>query len=852
MIPEFLTAKPTTNRNASEVPVGPEGNSSNQLPNQDTFQKALQEQTEQRNSATVTTRSDSVTDKVRPESTSQKTPSENSNVAEEEVGSSKAQSIATEELQKRSGTELADSASTGKSDAASDRVTKRDSADDSQETRSDRQESTGSIRRVDPENHSAADDVPVQSPVDIPVPNGNPSGTASAVQAEFLSIDDTDLGTLPSLIRHPPEDVSVNQFSGEVIPENNNLDQVVGTLSDAGSPETLNVIDINGELRPFLNDTLIPDSNTGGAPAEISAIDSSLVETVKPNHSQAGIYGQASVDELLPIPPLPSLRSDVATTVPLVLKVPAPNHSDTQTDGEIQNVARPAQSAEESAGSQAVNDLAVDSLLTENNPEVTRPQPEIIEESVSEQSSEEPPQILPSLIAAHPRDVERTATEEQQKVNQRLGKNRTDRRTLLPINDITAKPTLSIAPRDAVTEQRPADVVTVSDKSLAPAIDSDVNDEPLVAFDRSGHRGNARVHDQTVRGASTGKSLNEGQSAEQFTREPDHTTSDKTTTEVARQTARTIDRTGSTQASETNGRAIPVTAEYSATTANVESIVQPDAKEQAESIEPIASDVPKNHRQSEQHPSGNPPYSPAASNSQWISTETPQQPPAVEHPNDRAVASLVGTIDVGAVTASIEPELQANNASASSNVQMTVATTNLGPSTASVRQNVVRAPAVPMEIQDAVSAIQEATNGDSHIRVRLNPRQLGNMLVDVSRTDNGVVARLEVESAAARVAVLETLLDLQQSLSRSGASVDRIEVVLTETRAESGRQESGQSQQGEQQSLQERQSPNQQQARDEQNRRREQNQSRNQRDDSSQIQEESTDSDAPEQLDIKL
>ena len=281
---------------------------------------------------------------------------------------------------------------------------------------------------------------------------------------------------------------------------------------------------------------------------------------------------------------------------------------------------------------------------------------------------------------------------------------------------------------------------------------------------------------------------------------PTHHNAARTNEDVARQTERTINRKHSTQPSETNGRAVSVTGEYSATTANAESIVRPGTKEQAENIEPISSYVPKNNRQSEQNSNANPPHPSAALNSQWISTETPQRPPTVDHPNNHTVASPAATIDVGAVATSIDPELPSNNASASSNVQTPVAPTNLGTSTASVRQNVVREPAVPMEIQDAVSAIQEATNGDSHIRVRLNPRQRGNILVDISRTDNGVVARLEVESAAARVAVLETLPDLQQSLSRSGASVDRIEVVLTETRAESGRQESGQSHQGEQQS----------------------------------------------------
>jgi flagellar hook-length control protein FliK len=216
------------------------------------------------------------------------------------------------------------------------------------------------------------------------------------------------------------------------------------------------------------------------------------------------------------------------------------------------------------------------------------------------------------------------------------------------------------------------------------------------------------------------------------------------------------------------------------------------------------------------------------------------------------VASPSPVSEVGSVSSPSAPvEVQATDVTAVSNVQAAVTSSTAATSNAATRVDVVREPAVPMEIQDAVSAIQEATSGDSHIRVRLNPRELGNMLVDVSRTENGIVARLEVESAAARVAILETLPDLQQSLSRSGSTVDRVEVVLTETRAESGRQESDQSQPREQQSRQERQSSNQQ-ARDDQNQRREQNQRRNQREDGSSVVEDATGNETSEQLDIKL
>jgi flagellar hook-length control protein FliK len=184
--------------------------------------------------------------------------------------------------------------------------------------------------------------------------------------------------------------------------------------------------------------------------------------------------------------------------------------------------------------------------------------------------------------------------------------------------------------------------------------------------------------------------------------------------------------------------------------------------------------------------------SPAVQNSQPASPVSIHQGPVSDKSADVSVASTASIPEVSDVVAPrVSTEVRSIDAAAVSSIP---SPTTSATSSVPARSDVVREPAVPMEIQDTLSAIQEATSGDSHIRVRLNPRELGNMLVDVSRVDGGIVARLEVESAAARIAVLETLPELQQSLSRSGTSVDRIEVVLMETRSESGRQESDQSQ----------------------------------------------------------
>jgi flagellar hook-length control protein FliK len=227
---------------------------------------------------------------------------------------------------------------------------------------------------------------------------------------------------------------------------------------------------------------------------------------------------------------------------------------------------------------------------------------------------------------------------------------------------------------------------------------------------------------------------------------------------------------------------------------------------------------------------------------------------SVDVPTDSGPASNTAAAESSAaVSSSVSVESPSATVTGSSPVHVPATATPIVRSSNTAGAASSREPAVPLEIQEAVSAIQDATSSDSHIRVRLNPRELGTMLVDVSRTDGRIVARLEVESAAARVAILETLPDLHQALARSGAAVDRVEVVLNESRAESGRQDSDQSQQrDQQQSRQERQSSEQRQARDEQPQRREQDQRRRQSDQSETSTDDAADIQHMEELDIKL
>lgn len=298
-------------------------------------------------------------------------------------------------------------------------------------------------------------------------------------------------------------------------------------------------------------------------------------------------------------------------------------------------------------------------------------------------------------------------------------------------------------------------------------------------------------------------------------------------------------------------------ADSVALTPGSERPTQPESRPVNSSPATVPTDVPTTESRDSQSGSS------AGSSSENSSSES-QRLPADQSMPDSLVGTRSASVPEDSLTASAHSTGAESVSSPSSptEVPATKATSAAQPvSASSLVSNVsevsgavpVREPVIPMEIQDAVSAIQDASSGDQHIRVRLNPRELGTMLVDVSRTEAGIVARMEVESAAARVAILESMPELQQSLNRAGAAVERVEVVLNESRAEAGRQESDQSQQREQQqSRQDRQSSGQRQARDEQNQRRQQNQQQNSGNESEASAEQPAGHQAADELDIKL
>ena len=97
-------------------------------------------------------------------------------------------------------------------------------------------------------------------------------------------------------------------------------------------------------------------------------------------------------------------------------------------------------------------------------------------------------------------------------------------------------------------------------------------------------------------------------------------------------------------------------------------------------------------------------------------------------------------------------------------------------------------------IQRALTAIQSAASGGNRLRVHLNPQELGSLLVDIVQTPQGIVARLEVATPAAQQMLIDSLADLQQSLTRTQSPVERIDIVLSDVRTETSRQQREQQQ----------------------------------------------------------
>jgi flagellar hook-length control protein FliK len=76
------------------------------------------------------------------------------------------------------------------------------------------------------------------------------------------------------------------------------------------------------------------------------------------------------------------------------------------------------------------------------------------------------------------------------------------------------------------------------------------------------------------------------------------------------------------------------------------------------------------------------------------------------------------------------------------------------------------------------AAVTVAFHSQQEVRVRLSPPELGDLEVNVSRREEGSVARIESHTAATHQLLLEHLPSLRESLAQSGIPVHEIEVAF--------------------------------------------------------------------------
>lgn len=117
-------------------------------------------------------------------------------------------------------------------------------------------------------------------------------------------------------------------------------------------------------------------------------------------------------------------------------------------------------------------------------------------------------------------------------------------------------------------------------------------------------------------------------------------------------------------------------------------------------------------------------------------------------------------------------------------------------------------------VRQVIGAMQQAVESSERLRVHLNPPELGTVMVEVSRTPHGLVAKIEFSNASTQQAVANSLPELHRTLSQTGIVIDRVEVTIRDQRPDSperqpreerGRQQQRFSQQQQEQERQQRQ-----------------------------------------------
>jgi flagellar hook-length control protein FliK len=81
-------------------------------------------------------------------------------------------------------------------------------------------------------------------------------------------------------------------------------------------------------------------------------------------------------------------------------------------------------------------------------------------------------------------------------------------------------------------------------------------------------------------------------------------------------------------------------------------------------------------------------------------------------------------------------------------------------------------------IDRVTNSLRAGFDNGGQLRMRLEPPAIGKVQVEVAAGNSGVTARLEVQSSAARQTLLDNISLLHTAITQTGASVNRIEVVV--------------------------------------------------------------------------
>ncbi|MDA0921151.1 MAG: hypothetical protein O2945_18945, partial [Planctomycetota bacterium] len=266
------------------------------------------------------------------------------------------------------------------------------------------------IRRIDPANHSKANEATPQPTQNGAVADEAAQSAADFAVPSFFAADDTNFGTLPSLNRLPLDDVSIGQFSGDFI----SIETQSGEADNAARQpiQAVNLESPNGEveLRPTLNDALITDDLPVSIGSRFTATDPSLIVDDVKQSPATEISSPDTAEDLLAIPTLPSLRPEVILSLPAEPPVKnaaenlqAPVSAASLIEGTFEGVRTTSESSIAFSGSTVEVSPANAEL-----PEAASPVPADAAPSIEGVDGEERPLVLPSLASGAKRNTEKS------------------------------------------------------------------------------------------------------------------------------------------------------------------------------------------------------------------------------------------------------------------------------------------------------------------------------------------------------------------------------------------------------------------------------------------------------------